>query len=114
MAIASVTALSTSSTTAALDSEEFRVVIEDFLEILKNAASTVMKPIPEYVHYQSRFDWIGLLSELGIHKDLYWTVVRMNGGKSLTDVPEKISMLLVPQLDMLTNIAGIMNTRKRL
>lgn len=114
MAIASVTKLLAPSAASILDTAEFRVIIEDFLELLKVDISTEMKPIPSYVYFKSRFDWIGLLNDLGIHKDIHWTTIRMNGGMSYTDVPKDLSMILVPSVDKITQMASIMNTRKRI
>lgn len=111
---AKVTELLAPSAAYAMDSPSFRIVLEDFLELLKIDQATEIRPIPSYVYYKSRFDWIGLLNEMKVHRDIHWATIRVNGGTSYTDVPKDLAVLLVPSLGQLSQIASIMNTRKRL
>lgn len=95
------------------DTVEFRTIIEDFLEDLKNSASTRRESVQPNIAYLWRFDWRGLLKEMGVPDDLHWVTIRMNGGLSYTDVPKDIAILLIPDGGFITNLATVARSKKR-
>lgn len=96
------------------DTVEFRTIVEDFLEALKTSASTRAESIPPSIYYLWRFDWRGLLVAMGVPTELHWVTIRMNGGKSYTDVPKELAILLIPDGGYITNLATVARSKKRI
>lgn len=85
------------------DSIAFKNIVEDHLTWLIQHPNTVSKNITANEIEVYAFDWIGLLTSLKIPSDMHHTVIRMNGGQSLTDLPNDLRMLLVPSPTLLQN-----------
>lgn len=87
-----------------VDSPLFRNLIEDHLTWLINHANNSVKPVTAHQIEVYDFDWIGLLRELQISPDLHYATIRMNGGKSFTDIPSDLRSLKVPGANVIQNL----------
>jgi hypothetical protein len=96
------------------DTPEFRNVIEDHLTWLINHQGTGSKAVTAHQIEVYDFDWIGLLQALRIPADLHWIVIRMNGGTSLTDVPQELRSVLIPDQSVVQNLVLLNASTKRI
>lgn len=96
------------------DSPDFRRLIEDHLTWLITHPNNTSKQVTAHLVDVYDFDWIGLLTELRIPTDLHFTVIRMNGGASLTDVPQDLRAIIVPDLAVIQNLVTLMSSSKKI
>jgi hypothetical protein len=96
------------------DDVDFKNVLEDHLSWFINHQSTVVVPVTAHQIEVYDFDWIGLLRDLNIPADLHWLVIRMNDGKSLTDVPVMLRALKVPDYTVVQNLVMLHTSTKRI
>ncbi len=96
------------------DDVDFKNVLEDHLSWFIDHPNTNVFPVTAHQIEVYDFDWIGLLRNLNIQSDLHWLVIRMNGGKSLTDVPASLRALKVPDYDVVQNLVMLNSSTKRI
>lgn len=96
------------------DNPDFRNILEDHLDWLINHPNTHVLPITAHQIEVYDFDWIGLLDTVNIQRDMHWIVIRMNGGKSLTDVPQSLRALIVPDYSVIQNLVMLNSSTKRI
>jgi hypothetical protein len=85
----------------------FRNVIEDHLQWLKQQAGTSVVQVTAMQAHKYEFDAAGLYNELSIPAYMHWVVSRMNGLKSLTEVPAELTQLIVPSSDDISRLASV-------
>lgn len=100
------------SASAVYDSPEFKTIIEDHLSWLLSLESTRPVSVTPHQIEVYDFDWIGLLQALRVPIDLHWIVIRMNGGMSLTDVPNDLRAVYVPEINVISNLMMLNNSGK--
>ncbi len=96
------------------DDVDFKNVLEDHLSWFIDHPNTSVFPVTAHQVEVYDFDWIGLLKDLNIQSDLHWLVIRMNGGKSLTDVPLTLRALKVPDYSVVQNLVILNSSTKRI
>lgn len=96
--------LTSTTSDPAIDSPLFRNLIEDHLTWLAQHPSNSVRAVSAHQIEVYDFDWVGLLSALGIDPNLHYAVIRMNGGKSLTDVPHNLRSVKVPDIKIIQNL----------
>jgi hypothetical protein len=96
------------------DTPEFRNIIEDHLTWLINHQATSSRAVTAHQIEVYDFDWIGLLQTLLVPADLHWIVIRMNGGISLTDVPQELRSILIPDYSVIQNLVLLNASTKRI
>lgn len=95
------------------DTPEFRNIIEDHLTWLINHPNNVSQPVTAHQIDVYDFDWTGLLRSLDVPSDLHFVVIRMNGGISLTDVPNDLRSLRIPDLAIIQNLVTLVSSSKK-
>lgn len=95
------------------DSLAFKSLIEDHLTWLIAHPSTTTIPVTANQIEVYDFDWLGLLTALNLPSELFHTIIRMNGGMSLTDVPPYLRSLKVPSGDILRNFISLISSTKK-
>lgn len=85
----------------------FRNVIEDHLPWLLKQPGTKVQAVTAFQAQKYEFDAAGLYQELGIPQYLHWVVSRLNGLKSLTEVPADLLQLIVPSSTDIDRLASI-------
>lgn len=96
------------------DDVDFKNVLEDHLTWFIDHPNTTVLPVTAHQVEVYDFDWIGLLRALSIQSDLHWLVIRMNGGKSLTDLPTTLRALKVPDYNVVQNLVMLNSSTKRI
>lgn len=96
------------------DDPRFRSILEDHLTWLINHGSTTTVPVTAHQIEVYDFDWVGLLYALNIPSDMHWITIRMNGGKSLTDVPIDLRSLKVAEQSVIQNLVMLNASTKRI
>lgn len=74
----------------------FRSVLEDHMTNLRTNPTTQVLQLDEQKVYQWVGDLFGLLRVMRVDPYLFWTVMRMNGMDSPTDLSQDYTSLLVP------------------
>lgn len=85
----------------------FRKVLEDHMTFLRTHEKTQMKIVQPLDLQKYRFDLTGLLNNMQIPLHMHWIIARMNNLTSLTDVPEELSYLLIPDSEVVDGIRQI-------
>lgn len=111
---ASIERLAATPAANTYDDPAFRAILEDHLTWLINHDGTNTKPVTAHQVDVFDFDWIGLLQDLSVPADLHWITIRMNGGKSLTDVPQSLRALRVPSTSALQNLVQLSASTKKI
>lgn len=96
------------------DDPNFRAMLEDLLSWLIDHTQTTTVTVTAHQIEVYDFDWIGLLQDLRIPNDLHWVTIRMNGGKSLTDLPQDLRALKVPDPSVLQNLVMLNASSKKI
>ena len=96
MPVSKIESFFTSSPSAEVSVSAFRSVIEDHLTFFLNHASTRVIEVSAHDAHVFSFDWIGLLNKLSIPAELHWITIRLNNGRSHTDLSESLRSLYVP------------------
>ena len=100
----SIESLISTTSDPAIDSPLFRNLIEDHLSWLMQHPSNSVRIVTAHQIDVYDFDWIGLLAALKIDPNLNYAVIRMNGGKSFTDVPHNLRSIKVPDIRIIQNL----------
>ncbi|BAW19250.1 hypothetical protein [Ralstonia phage RP12] len=111
---ASIESLAKPPASATFDDPAFRAVLEDLLTWLINHPSTTTMAVTAHQIEVYDFDWIGLLNDLNISSDLQWITIRMNGGNSLSDVPQNMRSIKVPDQALIQNLVMLSASSKRI
>lgn len=90
-------------------SDSFLTVIEDHMTYLREHPKTTSKLVTPLQVKRYAFDLCGLMNELRIPPHLHFTVMRMNKLHSFTDVSENLNSLLVPDENIMSQIANVHN-----
>ncbi len=85
----------------------FRKVLEDHMTFLRTHEKTQMKVVQPIDLQKYRFDLTGLLNSMQIPLHMHWVIARVNNITSLTDVPEDISYLLIPEYQLIETIKQV-------
>lgn len=110
----SIERLAKNPSSSIFDDPNFKNILEDHLTWLIEHGSTTTIPVTAHQVEVYDFDWIGLLFALNIHTDLHWVTIRMNGGKSLTDLPNSLRSLKVPDHGVIQNLVMLNSSTKRI
>lgn len=111
---ATIEALAKSPAKSSFDDPVLRAMLEDHLTWLINHESTNTQAVTAHQVDVYDFDWIGLLTAIGVEPDLHWITIRMNGGMSLTDVPQNLRSVRVPSLSVVQNLISLSSSSKRI
>ena len=111
---ATIEKLATEPAGTIFDDVDFKNILEDHLSWFIEHPNTSVLPVTAHQVEVYDFDWIGLLNTLNIQSDLHWLVIRMNGGKSLTDVPINLRALKVPDYSVVQNLVILNSSTKRI
>jgi hypothetical protein len=84
--------------------EEFKAVIEDHLELLKNSDTNVYCEITPNEAYRFEYDFYGLLRHKGIDYRFHWIVLRMNDRISPYASCKDLTMIIVPSSTQINDI----------
>ena len=79
-------------------SEGLRDVLEDHMTYLRTHPKTQVLSVTPIQAHKYEHDLTGLLNLLGVPMPIHWTVMRMNGLNTLTEVPADLAQLLIPDL----------------
>ena len=103
----------TRNTDEVFDTPVVRRLIEDHMQwLLSHPESTNVVVTPHQLHVYE-FDWLGLLVDLSLPLQNAWTIIRMNGGQSYTDVPQNINTLIVPPQSAVARLVELQYSGKR-
>ncbi len=111
---ASIENLARPSALDGFDNPQFRAMLEDHLTWLINHEQTTVIPVTAHQIDVYDYDWIGLLQILNVPADLHWITIRMNGGMSLTDVPQDLRSLRVPDYNTVQKLIALNGSSKRI
>jgi hypothetical protein len=93
--------------------EGFRITIEDHLQFLKDHAETTSIQIESKYAFKYAGDLSGLLTLYKVPVYLHWTIMRMNGFSSYTQLSEGESELLIPGINAVERLRSIYKTKNR-
>lgn len=96
------------------DTVEFKNLIEDHLTFLINHPGNSVINVTAHQIEVYDFDWIGLLMDLQIAPNLFYAIIRMNGGNNLTDVPKELRSLRIPNPSVIQNLETLSLGVKRI
>lgn len=96
------------------DDLSFKTIIEDHLTWLINHPATTSAPVAAHLIEVYDFDWIGLLMALRVSPELHHITIRMNGGMSLTDIPQDLRSMRIPSYEVIQNFIMLINSTKRI
>lgn len=96
------------------DSIEFKNVIEDNLTWLIDHPNTVVRQVSAHSIEVYTADWLGLLTAMSIPANLHYTVIRMNGGMSYTDLPYSLRSIRVPSLTVVQNFIMTITSKSKI
>ena len=84
-------------------SDGFRKVVEDHLPYIYSSDSGDINIDPaSTIRYRGNF--FGLLNSLGIHRDLHWPAMRLNGLDSPYDYVETMTIVKIPDAQALSKL----------
>ena len=90
--------------------DSFRNAIEDNLEGLINDTTTLPRTVAPDVGLANKYDFFGLLTEMGIPMAYQWTTMRMNGYQAPSDYQGDVLTILVPSTTVVDNIRRLQQT----
>lgn len=111
---ASIENLAKPAAQSIFDSPAFRAVIEDLLSWLITHPTTITLPVNAHQVDVYDFDWTGLLNDMQVPVDYHHITLRMNGGMSLTDIPQDLRTLLVPSASTIQNLVTFVSSSKKI
>lgn len=91
-------------------SDSFRNAIEDNLQGLINDGTTQSRTVTPDVGLANRYDFFGLLTDMGIPMAYQWATLRMNGYRSPADYQGDLLTILVPSYTRVDNIRRLQQT----
>jgi hypothetical protein len=87
--------------------------LETYLPFLRSHPKTVQITIDPHDVYKYEGDFYGLLSKNGIAHENHWLVMRVNDIKSPAAVPLELGMLWIPDLNLVSRIRQLYNTKSK-
>lgn len=101
------------SASAEANTTSFRDLLEDHITYFLTHSSTRMTDVSAHDANVYVFDWIGLLNKLGVPVELHWLTIRMNGGKSFTDLKEDARTIYIPSSQEFNKLFSLSNSVKK-
>ena len=96
---------------AELGNEDFKVLLEDHLEILKSDANlSRMADIAPIDADRFEYDFYGVLRLLNIQPKYYWVVMRVNNLHSPTDYRRNMLSIRIPDFDSVEKLYNYFKT----
>lgn len=74
----------------------FRRVVESHLHYLRQHPESYRVDVDPHDAYKYEGDLNGLLRKLGVPQHYHWTVMRLNGLTSISQVDENLTTLMIP------------------
>jgi hypothetical protein len=90
--------------------DSFRNAIEDDLVGLIQDTSTTTRTVDPDVGLANKYDFYGLLTDMGIAMQYWWPTMRMNGYRSPADYQGAILTILIPNNNRIDNIRRLQQT----
>lgn len=91
--------------------DSFHAVIEDHLAFLRSHEDTTIMDLQPNEAYRWTADLFGFLNSKGVPSYLHWTVMRMNGMTSPTEMDENVRTLMVPSVKIMTTLVNIQRVK---
>lgn len=92
----------------------FRNVLEDHMTYLREHPQTMQLAVEPTQAYRFEADLFGLLSYYNVPVQFQWIVMRMNKMTSPTDAHPEITLLLVPDHNVIEHIQQSHKTKRRI
>jgi hypothetical protein len=90
--------------------DTFRNAIEDNLQGLINDSTTLPRQTTPDVGLANKYDFFGLLTDMGIPMQYQWTTMRVNGYRSPADYEGDLLIILIPSSTKIDNIRRLQQT----
>jgi len=89
--------------------EDFKTVIEDHLNYLKNLNDTQVYILEQALVYRYEYDFYKILTAIKVDKRLHWVTLRMNGRINPFEKCSNLSTILIPSF---SSVSELLNTHR--
>jgi hypothetical protein len=90
--------------------DNFRNAVEDNLQGIINDSTTIPRTVTPGEALANKYDFFGLLTDMGIPMQYQWTTMRVNGYRSPADYQGGLLNILIPSSTKIDNIRRLQQT----